>query len=516
LLLGLLLVGIALHGFHLGYKIVWHDEVYTLLRAAGYTSQEISDAIFQNQLLTPADLQVYQTIKPGSGAIATIQSLYLDDPQHPPLYFLLSRWWMQWFGSSITAMRSLAVLFSLLSLPFMYALALELFAIPQVAWVATVLLSLSPFDLLFAQTARQYSLLTLSVIASSLFLLRAWRLKTWRSWVWYAIAITVGLYGHPLFSMTIAAQGVYVVGLSLKQPQVSFLQRSWLRSRWSAVWKMGGAIALSSLLYSPWIWVILSRMGRASATTNWTRGDIGWLNLAKFWELSFTSLLIDLDVGFNNPLTYLIRLPFLILIGVAIYTVWRQTPLKTGLLILVSTLLPFLLLAIPDLILGGQRSAVTRYMISCYPTVQLAVAYWIARYALRGRLIGILLIVAVSSIGSCTVSAFTKSWWHQVPSYHNPFVIEYVNQQPNPVLISDSGNDGTNLGDLLSLSYGLRPNVSLLLLRKPADLATLNTLDAAGQSTFLLFRPSGNLVNQIQPQYAIETVSDAWQLSQLR
>ena len=66
----------------------------------------------------------------------------------------------------------LPVLISLISLPLMYGLGMELFGQRSVAWLATALLALSPVDILFAQTARQYSLLTLSVIGSSWLLLR--------------------------------------------------------------------------------------------------------------------------------------------------------------------------------------------------------------------------------------------------------------------------------------------------------------------------------------------------------
>lgn len=104
---------------------------------------------------------------------------------------------MQIFGSSLTASRVLPVLFSLIGLPLMYALGLELFASPIVAILATVLLALSPFDVLFAQTARQYSLLTTLVIGSSFTLLQALRLPTRVNWGLYALSSALGFYTHP-------------------------------------------------------------------------------------------------------------------------------------------------------------------------------------------------------------------------------------------------------------------------------------------------------------------------------
>lgn len=207
----LLVLGVFFRFFNLEGKLYWHDEVYTTMRAAGFTRQEIDAELFQNRIFAAPELQKYQRLKPGSTPADTIRSLALEDPQHPPLFFLMARFWMQAFGSSLTASRTLPAILSLLALPLMYGLALELFASRMVAVLATALLALSPFDILFAQTARQYGLLTVMVIGSSFLLLRALRLKTWQNWGLYALATLIGLYTHPFFGLTLIAQAVYVL-----------------------------------------------------------------------------------------------------------------------------------------------------------------------------------------------------------------------------------------------------------------------------------------------------------------
>jgi uncharacterized membrane protein len=124
------------------------NEAYTSLRAAGFTRQEIDDELFHNRIFSAPELQKYQRIKPGSTAADTIHSLALEYPQHPPFYLLMARFWMQQFGSSLTATRSLPALLILLSLPLMYARSQELFASNLTSLLATALLALSPFDIL--------------------------------------------------------------------------------------------------------------------------------------------------------------------------------------------------------------------------------------------------------------------------------------------------------------------------------------------------------------------------------
>jgi len=270
ILIIVIILGIAFRFINLDRKIYWHDEVYTSMRAAGFTRSEIDEELFQNKIIPASTLQKFQKIKPGSTVTDTINSLKVEDPQHPPLYFLMARFWMQNFGGSLFASRLLPALLSLVSLPLMYKLAMELFASQRVAWMATALLAISPFDILFAQTARQYGLLATLIIGSSLSLLRSLRHSSWKNWAVYGISVALGLYTHPFFALTLIGQGVFVL-LSRRNVQ---------ETRWSDApvakdvhrWLgFAGAIALALLLYAPWIQVLSSNAQRAAATTDWAR-----------------------------------------------------------------------------------------------------------------------------------------------------------------------------------------------------------------------------------------------------
>jgi uncharacterized membrane protein len=509
-----ILLGIGFRFFELDRKLYWHDEAYTSLRAAGFTRQEIDDELFQNRIFPAPQLQKYQQIKPGSSAADTIHSLALEDPQHPPLYFLMARLWMQEFGSSITASRTLPALLSLLSLPLMYALAQELFASNLTSLLASAILALSPFDILFAQTARQYSLLTAIVIGSSWLLLRAVRLQSWSNWVLYALSIALGFYTHPFFSFTLIGHGIFVVFYCL------FVTPKKLRGH---VINSQFFLALTAalILYIPWIYVLGSNLQRASATTDWTRVSPGWLYLVKLWTLSFTALFFDLDFGFDNILTYLARVPLVILIIAAIYQIFYRASRSSLLFVFISIFVPFLILALPDLIIGGKRSAVSRYLISCFPGVQLAVAYLLANSVAAGRRLWQFTIAAVftASIVSCVVSSFSDTWWSKDLSYFNAEVARKINQEAianrsikDTIVISDRGNDFTNMGDLLSLSYLLDKDVRLMLLSQSPDIEMLNRYSAP-----LVFRPSEKLRSALKRnQRRLEPVMEYAKLFRVR
>jgi uncharacterized membrane protein len=509
-----ILLGIGFRFFEIDRKLYWHDEAYTSIRAAGFTRQEIDDELFQNRIVPAPELQKYQRIKPGSTAADTIHSLALEDPQHPPLYFLMARFWMQQFGISLTASRSLPALLSLLSLPLMYALAKELFASNLTATLATALLALSPFDILFAQTARQYSLLTVTVIGSSWLLLRAMRLQSWQNWVLYTLSIALGLYTHPFFSLTLIGQAAFVIcyWFLVKKRE---LQGHAINSQFFL------SVTAALILYIPWIYVLGTNLQRASNTTDWTRVSPGLIYLIKLWTLSFTALFFDLDFGFDSIWTYLLRLPFILLIAVAIYQVDRRNSTSNWLFIFTSIFVPFLMLALPDLIIGGKRSAVSRYLISCFPGVQLAVAYFLVSNVKNRQWFGRVALATVftASIASCTVSAFSDTWWSKDLSYFNARVARTINQEAianrsikDTIVISDRGNDFTNMGDLLSLSYLLDKDVRLMLLTQSPDSEMLKKYPAP-----LVFRPSEKLRSALkQNQRRLEPILEYAKLFRVR
>lgn len=509
LIIIVLIIGVFFRFTNLEHKTYWHDEVYTSMRAAGYTRQEIDQELFQNRLIAAGELQKFQRLKPQSSVADTIKSLSLEDPQHPPLYFLIARFWMQMFGSSLTASRSLPALLSLLALPLMYKLGIELFDSRLAAIFAVALLALSPFDILFAQTARQYSLLTVLVIASSFWLLLALRNSTWRNWLVYSIGSAIGLYTHPFFALTLISHGVYVLLLNL---QLNFSNYRFQIS--SNLWKYLLAMIGTLGLYSPWLFVLATNYQRALATTDWARISVDLSYLSKLWTLSFSSLFFDLDFGFDSKKTYFLRAIILILIVTGIIQVCHKTNYKSWLFILTTIFVPFLILAIPDLLFGGKRSGVTRYLISCFPGVQLAVAFLLADKLLMGKWLwrGIMVLLFTGSIASATVSSFSDTWWSKDLSYFNPVVAKAMNIETNQPIISEVGDDFTNTGDLISLSYLLRQDTLMYLLKQPFNPQLLQAYSAP-----LVFRPSQQLCKAFeQKQIRLEAVFKPGRLWRLR
>jgi uncharacterized membrane protein len=153
-------------------------------------------------------------------------------------------------------MRTLPALFSLLALPCIYWLCLELFESSLTGWVAVALLAISPFQVLYAQESREYSLWTVTILASSLALLRARRRQTKASWFIYAVTLTLSLYTFLFSALVALGHGIYIVAIErfrLTKVLISYLL----------------ALLAGMLLFSPWLIVFITNWGQFQHAQGW-------------------------------------------------------------------------------------------------------------------------------------------------------------------------------------------------------------------------------------------------------
>ena len=179
----ILVMGIFFRFANLENKVYWIDEGYTSGRISGYTESEFIQEFGCGQIKEIKSLQKYQRINAEKTVFDTVKGWALEESQLTPLYFVAARFWVKLFGDSIAVTRSLSAVFSVLALPCMYWLCLELFESSVTAWLAVAIIAVSPFQIVYAQEARPYSLFVMLILLSSAVLLRGMRLKTNSSWV---------------------------------------------------------------------------------------------------------------------------------------------------------------------------------------------------------------------------------------------------------------------------------------------------------------------------------------------
>lgn len=479
----ILTLGIFFRFASLNQKVYWEDETYTSLWLAGYDDKITTELAYNNQQITIDDLHKYQQIKSDKNINDTLNILKKRS-EHPPIYYVLARFWAQGFGASVTAMRTFPALISLFIFPCIYWLCLELFEYSTVGWLAMALVAVSPFFVRYAQEVRQYSLWAVMILLSSTLLLRAIRIKTKLAWIAYAAIMALSFYSHLFSILVLTSHGIYLI----------ILQRFRLNKTFIA-YSLASIFAILS--FTPWVGFILRN--RAFDVMEWIKLPLPFLSLLKKWSLNLCHLFISWNYEYDNLLIYL-SVPVLILVIYSIYFLCRHTEERVWLFILTLIGVTALAFVLPDLISGGRRSTVDRYFTPCYLGLEIAVAYLLASQLSslnislqRVKLWQLATSLLISAgVLSCAIDSQAQTWWGK-----DKFIVDMsrvINQASSPIIISDA-----RLGQVMPLSYRLDPKVRLLLFVQP-NVPKIPD----GYSDVFLFNPSKKFIADLHQEQNIK------------
>jgi uncharacterized membrane protein len=408
----------------------------------------------------------------------------------------------------------LPAVISLLVFPAIYWLAWELFESSAVAWMAIAIFAISPYHILFAQEARQYSLWTLTTILSSAALLRAMRPESTQnnlalilSWALYAGTATLGFYTHLLFVCVATAHGIYVAVIA-----------NWRDVKTFIAYYAAAMVALIGFM--PSLVNTVENFNQIRSTTLWAEQK-NFLRLVSRWvgapSIAFFDIGFDGSANTQQQLALVIPVAIMILalVGYALYFLCRHTPKRVWLIVLLLIATTALFLAVPDIMKGGRRSTNPRYLVPCYVGIQLAVAYLLSAKVsnnldnFKQQNLWKIVIVALLSAGiiSGGVSSQADTWWNKGSAVLRAElqVAGTVNQASNPLIISDA-----SIAQIMPLSYRLQPKVKLLIepgcytsCYKNRELARKKPNPPkipGGFSDLFLYRPSSALRSAIEQQ----------------
>ena len=526
----LISLGILFRIIHLDHPVYWVDEVATSMRISGYTQADVTQHLATGLPLSPTDILTVQQIRP-DGSILNLLTVLSQSPEHAPLYFILMRGWAELFGTSITAMRSLSVLFSLLALPAIFSFCQHLFNLKaagenkgrrrkaenppltppkrgtgpskiQKSLAVTALLAISPFFISYAQEARPYSLWVL--------LLLVWHRELWRSlhsnhlgsWFGYALALTLSLYTSLLTVLVMAGQGLGVLLL--------------YRKRWRAYLLTTG---MALVAFLPWCWVIVTHWQTLQDNTSWMQEPMPLWAVLGVWFYGLSVLFFDVPVAAGMPVVLagqmLTSLVVMVAMLYAVYALMTDHQ-SIGLFLFLGALAPPMTLLTLDLIRDGQSAATPRYLMPMHLAVLIAVAYVVSdrlfhppcadapalatglrqRPSARAFRFWPLSTAALLSISllSCLIGVTHTSDYQKSRNLSNPTIINLINQAQAPLVITEADN----IQDVISLSYGLKTDVRFSILPPYANPEQwVSDLISPKHPTFL-FNPSEAMHEHVQ------------------
>lgn len=152
---------------YLSSKPPWTDEFSTLVFSLGHSFRTVplDQVISSEELLSPLRLAP-------EGTPQDVVRYLMSESTHPPVYFLLSHFWLKLFPAlpqgivSVWAGRSLSVAFAILTVPAIYGLGWLAGRSRLAANLSAILYAVSPYAVFLAQDARHYTLALLLITLS--------------------------------------------------------------------------------------------------------------------------------------------------------------------------------------------------------------------------------------------------------------------------------------------------------------------------------------------------------------
>lgn len=476
LLIALLLgvgVGFRFCGLGAGDKLLWHDEVYTQLFAAGAQAREWRAQIYTGEPIAVEAIQALMRNRPARTVGDTIRGLAADEPQHPPLYYILARLTVSHIGDDIATLRGLSAVLSLAAFPALFWLCRELFGSQKIAWLSAGLLAVSPFFVLYAQEAREYSLWSALILLSSAALLRAVRLseavraispeefaapagrravfRERAAWLLFALLTTLSLYTSFANVSVLLTHGLFVL-----------LHTRWRITRASLHAAL--AAGLAGLLFLPWAILLLKNLDAFLVSMAWSR-IISIPQTELFTALAWNVSRAILDAPETPDLAnhVVVGLTVTLILAAFYALAKRAEPNPNRWFVLLLFGVPILMLLGPDALLGGIRSVSGRYLTPAWLAVICALGYLSGASVLRPVLERALYAgLIVAGLASCYLNAGRFVVWSKGVSSRLPEVAAIVNTRPSPLVVGNF--ERHHPGNLLALSYLLKPDAELQFL----------------------------------------------------
>ncbi|MBD2742833.1 glycosyltransferase family 39 protein [Coleofasciculus sp. FACHB-1120] len=505
LLLGAIAIAVLLRIIYLGSREFWYDEVLSLILASGHGVD------YQAPGAQPVNLRDYSALLiPRSGdVVGTIKDVYkgiLGDV-HPPLSYFSLYFWLQLFGNSEAALRSLGALLSVGAIGGAYGLGRFVMG-HRGGLIFAALLGTNPFYLFHSLNARMYGPLILWTIFSTWAMLHLVEAKgatesvrasdgeiepdamrsphhpsNRSSILWSAIlivSIAAGLLTQYLFVYWVMTLGIFVLIFD--------------RRRW---WQQGLRLGAGVLLWMPWFLLGTRKQGRLGEVGNqFSKGN----HFADVTQTLSSHLLLGDWVGnvVKTPaeatLAIVAGCLIILLLAGCTFSLWRQGKRRTLFMALSLGILPLCIAFAVDILTGKYTIGFGggRALIFVLPGCLLLIALWLERAAGRWRGVaaaGLLLLYLGISIGD--FSTRNRSMFHQIAD-----LIQQKATTPTLIVMNSRA-----WGHILRLAYYLPPTAPVqLLAQHPADLAPalekVLTSGQAAQYPRILWLDSARPVNK--------------------
>ena len=429
-------IGITVKFYRIDYKIMWYDELATVFQVAGADNVLQIDSTKLNEVVP---IGHYTKLLKHSAANYTLGWEYnrqLQNMNLNPLHYMLLSLWYRIVGDSFSDYRLFSVFIFLLTLPFLFGLANELFRSRKAGLIAISLFSVSPFIHYFAQEARYYMLWAFLIAVIHYFLIKAIHYKHKKWWIGYIVFGVLSLYASALSGFILFEHLLFIIFLK-KELRLQFLL----------------ILGIILLLYSPWFCNVYIQRDEVYSSLSWhkfkdvplwapllglmlglVRTFSFYQNYTLFWDDVFHNITtaMIIETAFN-----VVILSLIIVSAIVMFKKEKRETIWFVLLILLPGLVFFWSL---DLIRHSITTHWWRYYIFNTIPVVLLVTYLLSKYLESKKPLFFSVYLSIVSISVYSIYSISEQrYWYIGGDWEQEFVdnADLLSKSKKPLMITD-------------------------------------------------------------------------------
>lgn len=301
---------------------------------------------------------------------------------HSPLYFLILHLWMNLFGDSDVAVRSLSVLFGVLNVPTIYYVGKEIES-KKIGLVAAFFVAINSFLIYYSQEVRFYSLLPCLVSLSILLALRIIKNPNRKNLILLMLTNILVIFTNPI--------GISFVGFELLIFGCYFYKNDKSKLLKFSLSQIIVPVVLL-LFYSPLLLDQIQRKASQFSFAQFKLSDI--LLYLENWFSPVIDGIYNNSLYYSNFPNYFHSANFLIFtvvpIFIALFAIYRAVRISKH--IRMIALICFLTISLEFIAaLSGKLCIVCKYTILILPMLLLIVAYGLS--TIKNRFLSLFFIL---------------------------------------------------------------------------------------------------------------------------
>jgi uncharacterized membrane protein len=244
---------------------------------------------------------------------------------HPPLYYILLRFWSYIFGYSLFSLRGFSLFFGVATIYATFLFVKSAFQKENVALAASALTALSLFQIQYVTEARMYTFGTFILMLSAYFLVVALKRDSWKYWLLFVLATSLCIYTHYYLFFSCFAIGLFALYAIHKKHSFEEV---------AAYKKFVVAYFLVFLSFLPWLKTFLFQFGQVQ--NNY------WIPKMDKWSIPFTNWRLLTGSGDSSALRTHVTLILAILFSLyIIYRLAKNEASENKWLVIFALIIPF-------------------------------------------------------------------------------------------------------------------------------------------------------------------------------